>query len=78
MKKRYAKKQNNDNFLTLSYEQVLRDLELITENGITNAAILLVGTDSAIHRYMPHATVILEYRENEADIPVRRDNGLIR
>lgn len=72
LKKRYAKKQNNDNFLTLSEEQVLRDLELITENGITNAAILLVGTDRAIHRYMPHATVILEYRENEADIEFKQ------
>ena len=72
LKKRYAKKQNNDDFLTLSDEQVLRDLELITENGITNAAILLVGTDRAIHRYMPHATVILEYRENEADIEFKQ------
>ncbi len=72
LKKRYAKKQNNDNFLTLPDEQVLRDLELITENGITQAAILLVGTDRAIHRYMPHATVILEYRENEADIEFKQ------
>lgn len=72
LKKRYAKKQNNDDFLTLSDEQVLRDLELITENGITNAAVLLVGTDRAIHRYMPHATVILEYRENEADIEFKQ------
>lgn len=72
LKKKYAKKQNNDYFLSLSDEQVLSDLELISEKGITNAAILLVGTENAIHRYMPQATVILEYRESEADIEYKQ------
>lgn len=72
LKKRYAKKQNNDNFLTLSDAQVLSDLELITENGITKAAVLLVGTEKAIRQYMPHATIVLEYRDNESDVEYKQ------
>ncbi len=68
LKKKYAAKQNNPHFLTLPEEQILNDLELITQRGITRAAILLVGKTEAIRRYMPHATIRLEYRNNDANI----------
>lgn len=68
LKKKYATKQNNPHFLTLPEEQILNDLELVTQRGITRAAILLVGKTEAIRRYMPHATIRLEYRNNEAAI----------
>lgn len=68
LKKKYATKQNNPHFLTLPEEQILNDLGLVTHRGITRAAILLVGKTEAIRRYMPHATIRLEYRNKEANI----------
>lgn len=68
LKKKYSIKQNNSFFLSLPDEQLLSDLNLITNRGITKAAILLIGKKEAVHRYMPHATIRLEYRDNEADI----------
>ncbi len=68
LKKKYATKQNNPHFLTLPEGQILNDLELVTQRGITRAAILLVGKTEAIRRFMPHATIRLEYRNNEATI----------
>ena len=68
MKQKYALKQNNYDFLTLSNTQLLSDLELIKGGKITNAAIILLGREDAIRRLFPHAAVCLEYRNNDHQI----------
>ena len=68
MKQKYALKQNNYDFLTLSNTQLLSDLELIKGGKITNAAIILLGREDAIRRFFPHAAVCLEYRNNDHQI----------
>lgn len=68
MTRRYAAKQRNDDFRTLPHEQILNDLGLSRNGGVTNAALILVGKKSALRRLMPHAAIFLEYRQNEADI----------
>ena len=68
MKYRYAAKQMNESFHALPNEQMLSDLELIRNGGITNAALVLVGKKESLHRLLPHAKILLEYRRNEADI----------
>ena len=60
MKQKYAQKQNNYDFLTLSNAQLLSDLELIKGDKITNAAVILLGKEDAIRRFFPHAAVCLE------------------
>lgn len=64
LKKRYAEKQHNPNFRTLSDKQALSDLKLISGNKITYAALILVGKREVILNQIPQAAVILEYRKS--------------
>ncbi len=68
LKEKYARKQNNPMFLTLSNGQILSDLKLITDEGVTNAAIILLGKEDFIKRVYPQASVMLEYRHSESQI----------
>lgn len=64
----YSKKQNNTQFLTLTKEQVLSDLELIIDNKITNAAVILLGKEEVIRKKIPQSSIMLEYRRDEGKI----------
>ncbi len=68
LKEKYALKQKNPSFVSLSDSQALSDLGLIKENKITNAAVLLVGKEEVINRLFPQAKVKLEYRSTESQI----------
>lgn len=68
LKEKYARKQNNPIFLTLSNRQILSDLQLITDKGVTNAAVILLGKEDFIKRVYPQASVMLEYRHSESQI----------
>lgn len=68
LKDKYALKQNNPSFRTLSNEQALSDLGLLKEGKVTNAAVLLVGKESVINSLFPQAKVMLEYRNTETQI----------
>lgn len=65
LKQKYARKQNNSTFLSLSDYQALSDLKLIIGNKVTNAAVLLVGKSEVIQKYFPQAKVQLEFRNVE-------------
>lgn len=68
LKEKYALKQNNAYFRTLSKHQTLSDLGLIRNGKITNAAVLLVGKETVIDKIFPQAKVMLEFRNIEAQI----------
>lgn len=68
MKERYAEKQNNPLFVSLSDSQALSDLRLTRGEKVTNAAVLLVGKEEVIGRVCPQAKVMLEYRNTENQI----------
>lgn len=68
MKEKYAKKQKNESFKSLSDRQALSDLKLIVGDKVTNAAVLLVGKEEVIDRIYPQAKVMLEYRNYESQI----------
>lgn len=72
MKEKYARKQNNPSFLSISDVQALSDLKLISNGKVTNAAILLVGKESSIEHFFPQAKVMLEYRKTEPQIEFNR------
>lgn len=63
-KRRYADKQKNWAFQTLSDRQALNDLGLIKGNKITYAALILLGKEEAIKKLLPQASVILEFRKS--------------
>lgn len=61
----WSRKSANGRLLTLDKEQLLRDAELLEGDGITYAALLLLGTRAALTKFIPDAEVILEYRLSE-------------
>lgn len=69
LKDKYAKKQNNKLFLTLSDGQVLNDLNLVIEGKVTNAAVILLGREEFLKKTYPQASIMLEYRHSESQIP---------
>lgn len=68
LRHKYAAKQKNNSFLTLPKEQILSDLDLITKDGVTNAAIILLGKKDILKKIFPQAAVMLEYRNTESQI----------
>lgn len=74
LKDKYAKKQNNPQFKTLSDKQILIDLELFDKGKLTNAALILLAKQEIIKKHLPQATIFLEYRNGENQIPF--DNRL--
>jgi ATP-dependent DNA helicase RecG len=68
-RRRWQRKSGNDALLGLSDEQLLRDAELINPEGVTRAALVLLGTWQGVRRLLPQAEVIFEYRSDEGNIP---------
>lgn len=60
----YAKRHNVE-VLTIPIPQLLSDLELSSENGLTYAALILLGKSDIIKKYLPQNNVIVEYRISE-------------
>lgn len=69
LKEKYALKQNNPNFKTLSDNQLLSDLELLKNGRLTNAALILLAKKEVLNQKLPQAAVMLEYRNSENQIP---------
>lgn len=65
LKEKYARKQNNPTFTSLSDYQALSDLKLISGAKVTNAGVLLVGKAEIIEKHFPQAKVQLEFRNIE-------------
>ena len=63
---------NNDHLLQLSSEQLLRDAELTTRDGVTYAALILLGTRAALTQYLAQSETIFEYRSTEAPGPANQ------
>ena len=68
MREKYAAKQKNERFLALEKEQLLSDLDLVVDGRVTNGAVILVGREESLKRFIPQAAVVLEYRNTEAQI----------
>lgn len=66
---RWIEKSGNKRLQSLSMEQLLRDCEAITEDGITYAALILFGTRAALGKHLPQAEIVFEYRASEASGP---------
>ncbi len=69
LKDKYAIKQNNPRFRTLSDLQILIDLDLYKNGNLTNAALILLAKKEVLEEKLPQAAVMLEYRNSENQIP---------
>jgi ATP-dependent DNA helicase RecG len=68
-RKRLQKKSGNTRLATMTDEQILHDCSLSDGEGITYAALILLGRPSAITRHLAQTEVIFEYRSSEAAGP---------
>lgn len=62
-------KRRIKNLKTLSQEQLLKDCEAITDEGVTYAALVLFGKHNALSKYLGCAEIVYEYRQREAAGP---------
>lgn len=64
MRKLIAERSRHTALATLPLEQLLSDLSLLNEEGITYAALLLLGKENVIAKHMPQHNVVVEYRSS--------------
>ncbi len=69
---RWIRKSGNKSLKDLSIEQLLQDAELIYEEGVTYAALMLFGTKYTLGRYLAQAEVVFEYRSKESAGPANQ------
>lgn len=68
-RQRWLRKSGNQALAGMPVRHLLADAELIDEESLTNAALVLLGTHRALGRYLAQAEVIFEYRSTEAAGP---------
>lgn len=59
----WIRKSGNEHLRTLEAQHLLSDAGLIVEDGITFAALILLGSERAVRRHLPQAEVIFEWRQ---------------
>ncbi|NLF73612.1 MAG: hypothetical protein GX575_31625 [Candidatus Anammoximicrobium sp.] len=68
-RRRWQGHSKNPQLRTLSDEQLLRDAGLIAPDGVTYAALILLGKQSALGQFLAQAEVVFEYRSTEVPGP---------
>jgi ATP-dependent DNA helicase RecG len=69
LREKWALKSKNSNYLKRNDSEILQDAELMKANGgITYAALILLGTSSALGKFLPNAEIIYEYRSSPSSI----------
>ncbi len=63
---RWMLKNGNQQLSSLSVDQLLRDIEVANDDGVTYAALLLFGTREAVRKHLAQAEVVFEYRSTNA------------
>ena len=71
-RKRWMEKSGNKRIASLSSEQLLRDCEAITDDGITYAALILFGKKGALGKHLPQSEIVFEYRSSNASGPANQ------
>lgn len=69
LKVAYSRKQNNSIFLSQSNSRCLSDLNLVSSDRVTYAALILLGKQDIIQKYLPQSAIHLEYRNSGTQIP---------
>ena len=64
LRKKWAEKTKNESYLNFSNKIILEKLLLLQHKAITNAAILLLGSEETVSKYIPNSEYILEWRSD--------------
>ncbi len=68
----WRRKSGNEALDHVPDTQLLTDAELLVENGVTYAALILMGTREALGRHLAQSEVVFEYRSSEASVPYQQ------
>ena len=72
-RQRWIEKSGNHGLAALSKEQLLSDIEAVTENGVTYAALVLFGRRRTVTAGIWHRPeVVFEYRSSNASGPAQQ------
>jgi ATP-dependent DNA helicase RecG len=71
-RRRWVEKSGNQALVTLSPEQLLRDAEVLSDEGLTYAGLILFGSRAALGRLAAQAEIVFEYRSSEAAGPAQQ------
>jgi len=69
---RWHRRSKNEAISELPQEQLLRDAELLSDDGINYAALVLLGTRTALGRHLAQAEFVFEYRSSETPGPANQ------
>ncbi len=72
---RWKEKSKNNGLAGLSVEQLLRDIEVVSDDGVTYAALILFGTREAVRKHLAQSEVVFEYRSSNAAGPASRSRA---
>jgi ATP-dependent DNA helicase RecG len=64
----WAKQTQRSDRKKVPFESMLSDLQLTQDGSVTNAAVLLFGTEQTLYRAVPDAEIIFEWRNSENEI----------
>lgn len=71
---RWMEKSGDPRLNGMTPEQLLRECEAITDEGVTYAALILFGKREALSRYLPQTGIVFEYHlRNHAEPPLQRE-----
>lgn len=70
-RRRWSRKAANPRILEWNDAELLSSAELLVDERLNNAALILLGTRQALGRYLPQAEVIFEYHSSEASGPAQ-------
>lgn len=68
-RQRWINKTNNLALQSVPIDQILRDIEVVSDAGVTYAALILFGTRATVRKYLAQAEVVFEYRSSNAAGP---------
>ncbi|MGB7978110.1 MAG: RNA-binding domain-containing protein [Chlamydiales bacterium] len=68
----WIRKSGNDALARLPIHQLLSDAELVRREGVTYAALILLGKNRALRSFLPQGEVVFEYRFNEEPGPAQQ------
>jgi len=71
-RRRWLKKSQNTALQTISVRQLLIDAELMVDDQLTFAALILLGNRPALGKFLAQAEVVFEYRSSEATGPAQQ------
>ncbi|HEX5716661.1 MAG TPA: ATP-binding protein, partial [Thermoanaerobaculia bacterium] len=72
LRARWLEHSGNQALANRTASQLLEDAELVTQAGVTYAALILAGTRKALGRLLAQAEVVFEYRLTEAPGPANQ------